>query len=533
MKYYPMHMHLHTIHQPGASMESHMHNAAALGMKYIRFTDHDSRTGIGEKSVTHFDFSRGALEYVDERRVLLGWQPLGDGQVDAEVGAIKLAANGSSAAISFFSAGRKHTVSLLADVALTLEFTHECDAESAIVLDVTLSQRPPDHKEAHYRYVIGKYDTLDCEHCFTHSIQPSANGVYRLKLSEDIAKCAEVGGLDNVFATLSVIAVGNASLSLTRFEIERKYGYDEVIQRQRALGAKIGEKYGITPFITTEISGAGQHKNCFTSTVPVINYQKSGSVSEAEAIEHVKRHGGIFSYNHPFDAAQYKKRQFTREQIDEIVADRTRELIENRALGAAAVEVGFPEGRGLFTLLDYLKLWDNLSLAGLFITGDGDSDCHKSHELWFSGNNFATWLGVDASLAHPISEEIFNLSLVSGNAYMGDPLLIPKMVAFCAEGAKMGSVIKVKKEKYTVSLKLTDTAEGMSVRFIVNGKCVSIQATHAGDYQAELTVVPSGTVSFARAELYSADRCVMLTNPIYFVSDDFAGIIPKERLAEI
>ena len=40
MKYYPMAMHLHSIHQPGASMASHMFNAQKLGMKYIHFTDH-------------------------------------------------------------------------------------------------------------------------------------------------------------------------------------------------------------------------------------------------------------------------------------------------------------------------------------------------------------------------------------------------------------------------------------------------------------------------------------------------------------
>ena len=160
MKYYPMHMHLHTIHQPGASMESHMHNARTLGMKYIRFTDHDSRTGMSEKSVTYFDFSRAELEYVNEKGVLLGWKPEGNGRIEAVPGAIKLAANGSTAGISFFSAGRKHTVSLLADVALTLEFTHECDSDSAIILDITLSQRPPDHIEAHYRYVIGKCENI-------------------------------------------------------------------------------------------------------------------------------------------------------------------------------------------------------------------------------------------------------------------------------------------------------------------------------------------------------------------------------------
>ena len=44
--YHPMHMHIHTCFQPGASMAAHMHNARALGMRYIWFTDYDTRTGV-------------------------------------------------------------------------------------------------------------------------------------------------------------------------------------------------------------------------------------------------------------------------------------------------------------------------------------------------------------------------------------------------------------------------------------------------------------------------------------------------------
>ena len=49
-------------------------------------------------------------------------------------------------------------------------------------------------------------------------------------------------------------------------------------------GIKVGEKYGITPFVTTEITGAGQHKNCFTSSVPVLRYDERDEISEEEAM---------------------------------------------------------------------------------------------------------------------------------------------------------------------------------------------------------------------------------------------------------
>ncbi len=526
-------MHLHTIHQPGASMESHIYNAHLLGMQYIRFTDHDVRTGISQNSVTEFDFSKGAIEYETDRGIVVGWKKSGCGDLEVSPGEFKLSANGDFVGIELYSGSKLHTASLLSDMSITLAFSHTCDEESSVILDISLSQRPPDHKEGHYRYVIGKIPEDTLPHSFTNPILPREDNIYRLNISEDIGKCAEVGGLDNVFATITVIATKNATVTLRRLNIERKYSFDDVIKRQRVLGIKVGEKYGITPFVTTEITGAGQHKNCFTSSVPVISYKERDEISEKEAIEHVKRHGGIFSYNHPFEADQYKRRQFTREELDRIVAERSAELIGSRVYGASVTEVGFPEGRGLFTLADHLKIWDNLSLAGVFITGDGDSDCHKSHELWFDGNNFATYIAASDNSSTPISEEEFNRSLINGNVYMGDPLFAPRDVRFTVDGAKMGSVITVKKEKYTASLSFTNTEEGMTVRFITDGKCARCEAVRKGEYSTELVIEPQGAVSFVRAELYRNDRCVMLTNPIYFVTDAFSGDIPKERLVEI
>jgi len=39
-------------------------------------------------------------------------------------------------------------------------------------------------------------------------------------------------------------------------------------------------------------------------------------------------------------------------------------------------------------------------------------------------------------------------------------------------------------------------------------------------------------VNFARVEMYNSDgRCILLTNPIYFVrTDKFSGEIPEERI---
>ena len=119
--------------------------------------------------------------------------------------------------------------------------------------------------------------------------------------------------------------------------------YDAVIVRQRAIADSIGAKYGVKPFVTTEISGAGQHKNCFSTAVPVIDYEKLGyAVTQKQAIDHVKAYGGIFSYNHPFSSS--KRSLPPPEEIPALVARIAAGLTASRVYGASLMEVGFTEG---------------------------------------------------------------------------------------------------------------------------------------------------------------------------------------------
>jgi len=536
LKYYAMPMHLHSIHQPGASMESHIYNAASLGMSYIRFTDHDTRTGRKSAPVESFDFSRGELKYYDHKDEMVGWDTVGDPSVSFENGELVLSSPlRDTVGISFFSEGKRHTFALLSDIVLTFGFTYKCAIDSRIVFDITLSQRPPEHKEAHYRYVLGK-PSKKSSHLFKEVEMPKPDGnVYRLHLSNDIEKELELGGLDNTFATVTVFVENDAVIRLSRFEIEHKYEYNDLVERQRALAEKVGEKYKVKPFVTTEISGAGQHKNCFTSSVPIINYyERNYKMSEEEACEYLRSHGAVFSYNHPFEADRYKRKAFTREEIENIIAYETESLSKSRVYGAAVMEVGFPEGRGLFTLEDYLRLWDNLSLNGVFITGDGDSDSHYSNRSWFDKNNFVTWISADDSLSFPISEEEFNKSLLSGNCYMGDPTRLLGEVSFFSGERLMGSVNRAYESEYEFTLKISGVNKGATVRFIKDGEPLNTETAEGGEYIKTVKASVEKEISFVRAELYDTDgRCIMLTNPIYFVAPQYRGFVPKERAGYI
>ena len=271
MKYYPMQMHLHSIHQPGASMESHIYNAYVLGMNYIRFTDHDTRTGPEKKRVNSFDFGMGELSYENEAGVSISLEPIGDATLEINGGALTVSGGGRIGA-TLVTSGKKHTRAMLADVTLTLGLKHEMRANSRIIVDILLSQRPPEHKEAHLYYVIGEPLAAAPELTAVINIDTREDGVYRLYVSGDIAEHPELGGLDNVFGGVTVISEGEGSFTLDKLEIESIYGFNDLILRQRALADKVGERYGIKPFVTTEISGAGQHKNCFSTFVPVLDY---------------------------------------------------------------------------------------------------------------------------------------------------------------------------------------------------------------------------------------------------------------------
>lgn len=524
-------------------MEGHIYNAKQLGMRYIRFTDHDTRTGKKKNPIENFDFTLGEAIVKDERGTY-GFESFGDPTVSFSDGKMKIVTTSvgneyHSAGVDFMSKGTKHTVSLIAEVALTLGMKFETFGDAHLYLDIRLSQRPPEHIPAHLIYSFDEFCGGEGPHTVRLPIAESEDGIYRLNLSDDVRSLWEIGGLDNVFDTVIITAEtrdgGSVEILLDRFEIDAKYGYDDVIVRQRTVAGEIGKRYGVKPFVTTEISDAGQHKNVFSTLVPVIDYEERGySVSEWDAVRHVKEHGGIFAYNHPFENNKYKKlKNLTREDVELAVIKEAASLISTRLYGATLMEVGFVEGRGCFTLQDHLRLWDILSLAGLFITGYGDSDSHKNHQSWFEGNNFATWVAVNESIPFPVPEEELITSMKAGNVYMGDPVFLKSEISFTSGKAPMGSVVPPVEGGNEMTFRIDTPTPGSTVRVIVDGKeLISEKIASAEEYSLEFKFIPEFAVSFARVELYNTDgRCIMLTNPIYVVDMNvFLGDVPEERL---
>ena len=252
----------------------------------------------------------------------------------------------------------------------------------------------------------------------------------------------------------------------------------------------------------------------------------------------MRRYGGIYSFNHPFNNGKYRYMVYSGEELWRVVEREAAALTASRVYGAALLEVGFPEGRGKsFSLKEYLRLWDILSLNGVFVTGSGVSDSHDSSMGWFEGNNFATWIAADSALQFPVSDKEFIESMKAGRAYMGDPVWLKGEVDFTSEGP-MGAVIPVEdreKTSRTMTFQAKEVKIGWRIHIVADGETAAeYVVAEDGNFCRSFSVEPLRTVSFARVEMYNADgRCILLTNPIDLVKvAEYAGESPKCRLYE-
>ena len=193
-------------------------------------------------------------------------------------------------------------------------------------------------------------------------------------------------------------------------------------------------------------------------------------------------------------------------------------------------------------LRHHLRLWDLISLGGVFITGYGDSDSHHSHGGWFSGNNFAAYIAAPSDMPFPVDEDTFNESLMAGRVYTGDPVFLKGQVGMFCEGKPIGSIIKVAdrdKEARKFSFTAESVGSDWTMRVIADALPIHEMPVRElldenGSITFEFEVKPTLPVSFARVEFYNGEgRCIMLTNPIYLVrTAEFAGEIPEHRLYE-
>lgn len=531
--YYGMPMHMHSCWERNASMEGHMYQLKQLGLKYTYITDHDVRMGRRRYHPQSFDFSKGELYVEDYPGKFCGFQNLMGNVSVTEHNELCLRTESASsewsiASATYDSTQKRHELALFSGLVMQLGMRMtEPDDDIRVVVDVELSMRPPEFEHGHILYVFGNSDGLEDRYHVVKSMSIQAER-YTLNLLED---AESVGGGDNVFKTVTFsVACRNgkrAELFVNHLSTSWKYTFEEGRIKQQKLADKLGEKYGITTFVTSEISDAGRHKNVFSTKVPILDYEALGyEVSEEYAINHVLSHGGIFAINHPFEP--YKRLMKEQpERKDEFYQTVLSDYLTNRGLGATLMEVGFPMGRSGFTFEDHLTLWDTLTLDGIILTAYGDSDTHGA-KGFFDSNNFVGYIYADEP-----GEEAFVQSMKAGNMYTGDPVYLEKMSVSLTDGENhpMGCVVYTENPERAV-LSLTGVPKDAILVWNVNGKNLE-PVSVSGDYCGEVEIPNEGKVNFARATLYVDGRCILITNPIYTTADkEFFDRVSEERRVE-
>ncbi len=545
--YYPIPLHMHSIWERHASMEGHFYNAQKLGIKHMYITDHDVRMGPRENHIDHFDFSKGTLRIEEPSQDPLRprWHGFTTRKQDEGTSiyikagvltmeAISNSTDWTTVTAEFDTTQKRHEYSLIANVILHLNMlASKQDDDTRIIIDVKLSQRPPEFLHGHILYVFGNTEGLSSPYAAVKPMDSTSDFVrYALPLLQDAEK---VGGGDNILNTVSFsVSARNgksARLLLNHLSFSWDLAFEEGRKAQQKLADELGKNYEVTPFVTSEITHAGPHKICFSTHVPVIDYAKHAyRVSDEEAMEHVRAYGGIYSRNHPFEVLKDKLRLgISPEEMEKHIQNHIQLFIDKRAWGAAMMEVGFPEGREGFPLQTHLRLWDALSENGIFIGGYGDSDNHSNNTSWFDGNNFVAYIAADTP-----DEENFTYSMRAGNLYTGDPVYLQKMnISFSGtNGQEMGQVSTLNSPIEAV-LSLSGVPDDCHVVWTVNGKDVKTEPC-TESYVGSMTVPTTNKVNFVRASLFKEDRCILLTNPLYHTTDpDVIKTIPTERKLQL
>ena len=532
-------MHIHSIYEPGASMEGHLYFANLQGMRHIWFTEHDT---AWVKKAYSLGFETGEIK-PDENgnptsTFLRTARSEGKVSIDTEnsyegSASLCLTAEENEGEIwrgaSAVSSGKSICQSLCRMPLLS--FAHRAvthsEGDVRYVFDLCLSERPTDQRFAHIIFVSGSTEGLEAPHTLvvpisvSESWQKSVFDISAIATSDE-AHLNSVGGLDNVLSTFTVRVEtrrgASASLNIDSLEVIGRTTAEETKKIQTELALELGKKYGVTPFVTAEISGTGAHKNCYSTNTLVFAYGDASNVITHEAASSaMAERGYVFSLNHPFIRLSRANPATTDydAECDLIVES----YAEKNAFGASLLEVGFPFGR-YAPYTTHTRLWDSLALRGVILTGYGASDSHMMTEGWFSGNNMAGFVGVDSN-CEP-TENDFVASMKAGRLYAANPLVIKGEVSFLADGMRdMGSISIVPKGTASrVSLSLEIANHNWKVAWVVNGKRVRLDPTTRMGYYGEYDVVTTGEIDFVRAEIYdSFGTLLLMTNPVYFVSD--------------
>lgn len=282
-----------------------------------------------------------------------------------------------------------------------------------------------------------------------------------------------------------------------------------------------------------EVSLSSAHVNGFGGQQHLVDYntpaaqqaRRSTAAYTTWSANLIHGYGGLASLNHPFGSENSQAPPARQDDERRALAAR---LIPPRAYGVDILEVGY-RVRGGAGLETHLGLWDALSRAGVWLTGNGVNDAHGGHENdWRKlTNRFVT-----SVLAASTQEKDLLTALSAGSAFVQELGGFTGVLDIHVEGAPMGSV-SVAPGKATRQLTITATAlaQRSEVRVVQApvdyGTAVDSGAQVVSRVPASALLSGSASVqlqtytsSFVRVEVWTAQsRLVAFTNPIWLLKE--------------
>lgn len=566
----PMAMHVHASFSEGAgpataSWQTQLDEAQRAGVKVVWATDHDWRmSAFQAPDVFHTVALREQVKHRTYTWVpqssgrTANWSATADGRATPSdpaqgKGSLRLAvtsADASPASARLYLDGRAcdhaHRTNVAGQVLRLQVLALQVSPDSWGELVVQLSHHPATGRRPAGSYQLvyqfgrsGRPSTAGLVATVPVAVQPGSWTEVVLDLQADIAQAwPDLVAADNSVFDLWLAATSRggapAELLYAYLRLSRDATGDRPLQvQQSVLDAYRGAYPGLVVRYGLELSVGDTHVNGFGSGRSLPDYRSGAAAQEvsAGADEYttwstglIHRWGGLASINHPFGSGHGLDSQPAQDAKRRQVAHR---MLATRAYGADVLEAGY-HLRGGATLQSHLALWDTLSRAGIWVTGNGVNDAHGGNQTdWRQlGNRFVTTV-----LARDTSETALLAALAAGRTWCSELGGYAGLLDLRAGSCRTGQVsVQPGVLRRPLEITATDLPSAATVQVVQGpvdyGTAQDPATTVVTQLPARSFASGSATVlldtsrsSFVRAEVVVGDRVVAFTNPVWLLQE--------------
>jgi hypothetical protein len=568
-------LHVHGSFSEGlGSIDSHVFEAARLGVDVIWWSDHDFRI-TGSRSLTNFGFEStripygpdepwGALEPAWSERRRYRYTTRLVPSVERSIpgasafthqraceGEKSLLVRGRSSLEEFeehiveLDVSRAlHVRPIAGDLVLRLSVLPRFVSFNATgMIELELSEHPDSEGEIrdHRVLFVLTNDEVEAHREGTTLVVPLSYlkgewNHFELPVTRTVTEgFPELVGEDNSLHQVSFGirsrrgALAEVYFDDLRFEQSLDVG-DSYAAQRRVMAAVAARRPEVRQHQGVEESYLGPHLNEFSAgpelidldelfaSAPDLDYEALDELYTLQAVEGAHSRGGLVSLNHFFGAGKAEHRD------PDSVEQALERLVEKQLYGADLLEVGYRD-RGGRSLAEHLWVWDRLPGRGLFPVGVGVSDSHGGPDgRWDSSpNNFVTWIWASSTECEELIE-----GLRAGRCFFGDIVGFDGTFDLAtASGHRMGAVVVTGPEGEEIEVRVTGLEAGEVVHAVVDGVRRRSWPSEGPELTRSITIPRDGSATVIRAELTDADgELEVITNPIVLVESPPSNVDP-------